>query len=106
MISGFFKNVYLQTIFYICINKVCNEITLVGIESAIIDDLYPVMVCRITHVNKGFWSRFSMGSRVRYETLKESRKTLRPKSYEYNNEYNDKDNCPIALNNKYYKASS
>ena len=54
MISGFFKNVYLQTIFYICINKVCHEITLVGIESAIIDDLYPVMVCRITHVNKGF----------------------------------------------------
>ena len=41
-------------------------------------------------LNKGFSSKFCVGSRVRHETPQEGRKIYRPKRCAYNNEGEDK----------------
>ena len=47
-------------------------------------------------LNKGFGSRFCVGSRVGHEIPEEGRGTYRPKRYEHN----DKDNSPNILTDK------
>ena len=46
-------------------------------------------------LNKGFGSRFCVGTRVRHETPEEVRRTYEPKRCEYNND--DEDNSPNIL---------
>ena len=52
--------------------------------------------------NKGFGSKFRVGSRVQQETTEEGQRTHRPKHCDYNN----LDNSPNTLNDKNYQASS
>ena len=49
-------------------------------------------------LNKGFSSRFSVGSRVRHETPEEDQRIHRPKRCKHNNE--DEDLSPNILSNK------
>ena len=49
-------------------------------------------------LNKGFSSKFCVGSRVRHETPEEGRRTYRPKCWEYNN--GDEDNSSNILSDK------
>ena len=55
-------------------------------------------------LNKGFCSKFRVGSTDRHKRPKEDRRLHRPKRCKYNNE--DEDNCSNILNDKNYQASS
>ena len=64
-----------------------------------VDKIRTVYPCGL---NKGFKSRFYIGSRVRHETQEEGRKKYQSKRCVYK----DEDNNPNVLNDKDYQTSS